>query len=179
MKLFLAANQHCGSQLIILTGPASQMSNQHSHADRALPSEGLEFVVPAQKFHILSLNLWFYTEKSSGKYTLHVAEAVCSMCMPPFFPSQVPPDTGFQWTAEISQTPHGNKMSVAFLPLHGQEPDISKRSHLGFKLELSSHRKQCCSEKLNIQATCIMYYGAYLCYYKLFQPLRLNPVMWE
>lgn len=104
MKLFLAANQHCSSQLIILTALASQMSNQHSHADRALPSEGLEFVVPAQKFLILSLNLWFYTEKSSGKYTLHVAEAVCSMCMPPlFFPSQVPPDTGFQWIVENQQ----------------------------------------------------------------------------
>lgn len=98
---------------------------------------------------------------------------------PVVLPFQVPPDTGFQWTAEISKTPHGNKMSVAFLPLHGQEPDISKRSHLGFKLELSSHRKQCCSKKLHGQATCIMYYGACLCYYKLFQPLRLDPVMWE
>lgn len=104
MKLFLAANQHCGSQLIILTGLASQMSKQHSHADRTLPSEGLEFVVPAQKFLILSLNLWFYTEKSSGKYTSHVAEAVCSMCVPPlFFPSQVSPDIGFQWIEENHQ----------------------------------------------------------------------------
>lgn len=105
MKLFLVTNQHCRSQPIVLTEPASQMHNQGSHTE--LPSEGLGFVISAQMFFILSLNLLLCKQSPAENvpclWQRQYVRCACLHCSYPPSRAFSTPDMGLQWTEESQQ----------------------------------------------------------------------------